>query len=1111
MKNFKTTEEIPVPEKLINQVIGQEKAVEIIKKAAKQKRNVLLIGSPGTGKSMLAQAMAEIMPLERLEDVLVYPNSLNENQPLVRVVPTYPNVEFLSKHKEYEKYYTPLEAAAIRKYSEEKKEQLLPRLLRTGLGRRVVQFQKPQEEPGQNISPNILIALLAVVLLSVVFFSDIPDNTKWLVFAVVIGLGFLFMLSRLTSAMQKRMMSFETPVPKLIVDNTGNRTAPFVDATGAKAGALLGDVKHDPLQCIPGDELVYLSNGKPAKISDLVDKLLPEGGERELNPSETFEILGGFDERYCYSPARVSRVFKRKFEGEMYEITTRRGLRISVTPNHPLAFVREDGAIDYAEAGKIGKNASLVLPYRLPVCKNAEYSDDFITLAAYLLADGYFAPRAVGFKVKRQFKIECIERCLRANKLPYRKRVYRGATIFNVNSAALVRKFISMGLKSSDLKSSGRKSIPSFVFDLDRAGTLRFVSSYLSFGGYVNKQGQFELFSKELVDDFSALLLKLGVRAKIGERLDRGYGREKGTEKGTMQRFLRFSSLEFALDYSKLTTNPCHIQNLSGYLASAQATHVTYDDEVPLSFATLEKIREKTGLSQGRVHKAYYALKPGLRTSKNLTRQFLASICTALLAHTNGPELLKLKNIADGSYAFDTIASIRKMKYKGYVYNLTTETGNYLVKGVLTHNSGGLGTPAHLRVESGAIHKANKGVLFIDEIASLKYNWQQELLTAMQEKKYFITGQSEMSSGALVKTEPVPSDFVLVAAGNLPDMEHIHPALRSRIRGSGYEVYMEDSMNDNEENRDKLVQFVAQEVKRDGKIPHFSSPAVLEIIEEAKRMSGRKGKLTMNLREIGGLIRAAGDVAMEENAPVVLPEHVKKGKKIFSSVEFQLSKKIAEQKKEYRVFANKGLEVGRVNGLAVLGDSLVGLVLPIVAEITPSASKSEGRVIATGKLGQIAKEAVDNVFAILKKYESKDLSHKDVHIQFLQTYEGVEGDSASISIAVGVISALENIPLNQSFALTGSLSVRGDVLPVGGINGKIEAAIDAGMKNVIIPKANEGDVYLPKELLQKIKVIPVSNIAEVLECALQDTPRKRRLVSEIRKNLRAADWKKRRK
>ncbi len=137
-----------------------------------------------------------------------------------------------------------------------------------------------------------------------------------------------------------------------------------------------------------------------------------------------------------------------------------------------------------------------------------------------------------------------------------------------------------------------------------------------------------------------------------------------------------------------------------------------------------------------------------------------------------------------------------------------------------THSkSGGLGTPAHLRVESGAIHKANKGVLFIDEVSNLDPRSQQELLTALQEKKYSITGQSDMSSGALVKTEPVPSDFILVAAGNLQDLQRMHPALRSRIRGYGYEVYMESTMEDNATNRELLVQFIAQEIKKDGKIP----------------------------------------------------------------------------------------------------------------------------------------------------------------------------------------------------------------------------------------------------------------------------------------------------
>src|SRR6266545_865179 len=175
--------------------------------------------------------------------------------------------------------------------------------------------------------------------------------------------------------------------------------------------------------------------------------------------------------------------------------------------------------------------------------------------------------------------------------------------------------------------------------------------------------------------------------------------------------------------------------------------------------------------------------------------------------------------------------------------------------------SGGLETPAHERVEPGAIHKANKGVLFVDEINTLRIESQQSLLTAMQEKKFSIVGQSERSSGAMVKTEAVPCDFILVAAGNLDAVQGMHPALRSRIRGYGYEIYMKSTMPDTEENRLKLVRFVAQEVSKDRKIPHFDRTAVLEILREAQRRAGRRGQLTLRLRELGGLIRVAGDIA----------------------------------------------------------------------------------------------------------------------------------------------------------------------------------------------------------------------------------------------------------
>ncbi len=411
--------------------------------------------------------------------------------------------------------------------------------------------------------------------------------------------------------------------------------------------------------------------------------------------------------------------------------------------------------------------------------------------------------------------------------------------------------------------------------------------------------------------------------------------------------------------------------------------------------------------------------------------------------------------------------------------------------------SGGLETPAHERVEAGAIHRAHKGVLYIDEINTLTIESQQKLLTAMQEKKFPITGQSERSSGAMVRTEPVPCDFILVAAGNMDALMGMHPALRSRIEGYGYEIYMNDTMPDTPENRRKLVRFVAQEVVRDGRIPHFDRYAVAEIIREARRRAGRRGHLTLRLRELGGLVRTAGDIAKSEGSPVVRLEHVLKAKKIAKTIEEQYADEYIERRKDYKLFKTEGAEIGRVNGLAVIGHS-AGIVLPIIAEITPALSKEEGRVIATGRLQEIAREAVMNVSAIVKKIMGRDISNYDIHVQFVGTYEGVEGDSASISVATAVISALEGIPVDQSVAMTGSLSVRGDVLPVGGVTQKIEAAIQAGLRKVIIPKDNVDDVLLDAEHRGKIEIIPVSKIEEVLEHSLVDCEKKRQLLEKFR-------------
>ena len=399
------------------------------------------------------------------------------------------------------------------------------------------------------------------------------------------------------------------------------------------------------------------------------------------------------------------------------------------------------------------------------------------------------------------------------------------------------------------------------------------------------------------------------------------------------------------------------------------------------------------------------------------------------------------------------------------------------------YQSGKMATPEHTRVESGKIHEANGGVLFIDEINTLKVQDQQRLMTTIQEGEFGITGQSERSSGAMVQTDPIPTDFILVAAGNMDAIENMHPALRNRLQGYGYEVYMDDTVDDTPEMRRKYAQFVAQEVGKDEKIPHFTHDAMEQIVKEAQRKAGEKGKLSLELRSLGGLVRNAGDIAAKNNERMVSREHVLTAKEKARSIEQQVVDEKMEQKEKYSVQSDQSAEVGHVNGLAVMGDDS-GIVLPIVSTVTPA--QGDGSIIATGKLKEIAQEAVQNVSALIKKLSGETLDDKDIHIQFVQTHEGVDGDSASVSVATAVLSSLTGIPIKQTVAMTGSLNVQGKVLPVGGVTHKIEAAAESGIETVLIPQANVDDVLIEPEYEDQIDVHPVSHLADVLEIALDE-------------------------
>lgn len=143
------------------------------------------------------------------------------------------------------------------------------------------------------------------------------------------------------------------------------------------------------------------------------------------------------------------------------------------------------------------------------------------------------------------------------------------------------------------------------------------------------------------------------------------------------------------------------------------------------------------------------------------------------------------------------------------------------------------------------------------EVSTLSVGSQLHLLTAIQKRRIRISARSPGSGSSVMRTDPVPCDVVLVLTGNEKDVAKV-PRDFGPVWGCGYEVLMATEMLDIPEKRALLAQFVAWDVAKDGHLPH--TPAAVEAIVEEARRWAPLGHLTLRLRELGGLVRAAGDV-----------------------------------------------------------------------------------------------------------------------------------------------------------------------------------------------------------------------------------------------------------
>lgn len=298
-KNYSSTKDIPVPKRIIDQVIGQENSVELIKKAAAQKRNVLLTGLPGTGKSLLAQGMAEILPISELHDVLVYPNNSDPNNPKIKVV-------------------------------------------KSGQGKKIL-HQERLEARKEEDNTRLIGFLLPM---SWFVFSLIVWQLKWIsdiIYAALLILGGFLMVGFALGTQMRTREGNKTP--KLLVDNAGKTTAPFYEATGARAGSLLGDVRHDPLQSIVESKFVVCYNNTEEKISfeelwkrvatkypELIEKY-ENGYEAVVFPREVSVFTYGVNEKEEIVRARIYSMNRRLYEGEVVDIRVG-NKKLSLTPEH---------------------------------------------------------------------------------------------------------------------------------------------------------------------------------------------------------------------------------------------------------------------------------------------------------------------------------------------------------------------------------------------------------------------------------------------------------------------------------------------------------------------------------------------------------------------------------------------------------------------------------------------------------------------------------------------------------------------------------------------------------------------------------------------------------
>lgn len=379
--------------------------------------------------------------------------------------------------------------------------------------------------------------------------------------------------------------------------------------------------------------------------------------------------------------------------------------------------------------------------------------------------------------------------------------------------------------------------------------------------------------------------------------------------------------------------------------------------------------------------------------------------------------------------------------------------------------AGALGIAGVPQPKPGAVSRAHGGILFLDEIGELHPVQMQKLLKVLEDRKVYLESAYYSRDNSNIPEyvhdifeNGLPADFRLVGATTRPP-EDIPPALRSRC----LEIFFRALSA-------KEVGLIAQAAAK--KAGAGIEPEALEVI---KRYA-QNGRDAVNLVELG-----AGLVTVENRRTITLQD-----------VEWIVSQGHHVMKPEVKVSPEPA--VGLALGLAVLGPGMA-TVIDVESQVLATEHTGRGRVTVTGvieeeqmgKTGHTYKRrsmiasSIDNVLTALASQTHVRAHDYDLHVNF-PGGTPVDGPSAGLAIAVSVYSAIVEKPVLAIVGFTGEISIRGEIRAVGGVEQKLRAAEEAGLRRVIIPEANWQERYVDRN----IEIVPVKHLGQAIELVFSD-------------------------